>query len=101
MFKKTLNIIGLLVLSFTVNAGLIVNGTEWLDMSLTNEMSRLQVEKNVLTQAEYKDYEYASVTMLNDLYINMVGSHFVANDNVATGWTVINRLTTEEAMISE
>jgi len=31
----------------------------------------------------------------------MVGSHFIADDNVASGWIVINGLTTEEAMISE
>jgi hypothetical protein len=101
MFKKILGVIGFLVLSCTANAGLIVNGTEWLDMSVTNGMSRLQVEQNVLTQAEYQDYEYASVTMINDLYIKMVGAHFVANDDIASGWIVINGLTTEEEMISE
>lgn len=90
-----------ILLSNVANAGLIVNGNEWLDMSVTGGMSRDFVEQNILTQAQYQDYEYASAVMLNELFKQMVGSNFNAEDSLRSQWNTLNGLSDTQNEIAD
>ncbi len=74
------------------NAGLIHNDYEWLDFDLTSGMTRIEVENTILNQVQYKNYKYASVESLNNLFISLVDGQFDWQDS-NVGWKSLSDLT--------
>jgi hypothetical protein len=93
-------VLSVVLLSGVAHAGLIVGDNEWLDLSITNGLSREQVEDNILTQSQYSDYEYATTADLNVLHTMMLGAHFNIIDNVAAGWTSPFKMSGQELVIA-
>ncbi|WP_259364972.1 MULTISPECIES: PEP-CTERM sorting domain-containing protein [unclassified Colwellia] len=97
-FYKNLIISFMLVCGMQANAGLITGGNEWLELDITSGKSKLYVETNILTQSQYKDYEYATATQVNELYLSMTVGVFNALDNQG-GWMQLNGLTAQQKQV--
>lgn len=88
-------VISLIILNASLvnsaSAGLIHNGYEWLDLDVTQGMSKSQVENTILNQGQYQGYQYASTAMVNDLYIDLITGSFDWTDANA-GWRSLSNL---------
>ncbi len=84
-FFNSLVISLILLVGSQANAGVIVDGYEWLDLGITSGKSQYDVENNILTQIQYRDYEYATAAQVNALFISMTVGVYNPLDNVS-GW---------------
>ena len=58
------------------NAGLIHNNLEWMDLSITDGLSRDSVESTILTNVAYQNYRYATKSEVSALYQDWLNEQF-------------------------